>query len=57
MEIINIDEAKRLIVEALHETDEVLRDPAPDAIVVDLADSTVNIRARWWVKPPSTNKG
>jgi small conductance mechanosensitive channel len=48
----NIDEAKRLIVEALHETEGVLRDPAPDAIVVDLADSTVNIRARWWVKPP-----
>lgn len=48
----DIDEAKRLILEAIHETEGVLREPAPDVIVVDLAESTVNIRARWWVKPP-----
>lgn len=48
----NIDEAKRLILEAIQETEGVLSDPAPDAIVVDLAESTVNIRARWWVQPP-----
>lgn len=36
----------------MHETDQVLETPAPDAIVVDLAGSTVNIRARWWVEPP-----
>ncbi|MBD1852785.1 mechanosensitive ion channel family protein [Leptolyngbya sp. FACHB-711] len=48
----DIDEAKRLILEAIHETEGILSDPAPDAIVVDLAESTVNIRARWWVKPP-----
>lgn len=48
----DIDEAKRLILEAIHETEGVLSDPAPDAIVVDLAESTVNIRARWWVQPP-----
>ena len=48
----DIDEAKRLILEAIHETEEVLQKPAPDSIVVDLAESTVNIRARWWVHPP-----
>jgi small-conductance mechanosensitive channel len=48
----DIDEAKQLILEAIHETEGVLPEPAPDAIVVDLAESTVNIRARWWVKPP-----
>lgn len=48
----DISEAKRLILEAIHETDGVLSDPAPDAIVVALAESTVNIRARWWVQPP-----
>lgn len=48
----DIDEAKRLILEAIHETEGVLREPAPDAIVIDLAESTVNIRARWWVQPP-----
>lgn len=48
----DIDEAKRLILEALYETEGVLRNPAPDALVVDLAGSTVNIRARWWIQPP-----
>jgi small-conductance mechanosensitive channel len=48
----DIDTAKRLILEAIHETDGVLENPASDAIVVGLADSTVNIRARWWVEPP-----
>jgi small conductance mechanosensitive channel len=48
----DIDRAKQLILEAIHETEGVLPQPAPDAIVVDLAASTVNIRARWWIQPP-----
>jgi small-conductance mechanosensitive channel len=48
----DIDEARQFILEAIHETDGVLETPAPDAIVVELAGSTVNIRARWWVQPP-----
>jgi small-conductance mechanosensitive channel len=32
--------------------DEVLAEPAPDALVVALAEGTVNIRARWWITPP-----
>ena len=48
----DIDEAKRLILEAIRETEGVLQEPAPDALVMDLAGSTVNIRVRWWVKPP-----
>jgi small conductance mechanosensitive channel len=48
----DINEARRFILEAIHETDGVLETPAPDAIVVELAGSTVNIRARWWVQPP-----
>ncbi len=48
----DIDAAKRLILEAIHETDGVLQEPVPDAIIVDLAGSSVNIRARWWIKPP-----
>jgi small conductance mechanosensitive channel len=47
----NIDDVKRLILEVLHRNG-VLETPAPDAIVVELAGSTVNIRARWWVQPP-----
>ncbi len=48
----NIDEAKRLMLEAIYSVDEVLRDPAPDVLALELAESNVNIRARWWIKPP-----
>ncbi|AKG20099.1 mechanosensitive ion channel family protein [Calothrix sp. 336/3] len=48
----DIDIAKELILEAMHSVKEVLKDPAPDVLVMDLAESTVNIRARWWIDPP-----
>lgn len=48
----DIDAAKQLILDAIYETEGVLQEPAPDALVMELAGSTVNIRARWWVKPP-----
>ncbi len=48
----DIAQAKQLLLEAIHETEGVLETPAPDAIVVELAGSSVNIRARWWVAPP-----
>ncbi len=48
----DIDQAKQLLLEAIHETDGVLETPAPDVLVVELAGSSVNIRARWWVAPP-----
>ncbi len=48
----DIAEAKRIILEVLHDDPQALSDPPPEALVVDLADSTINIRARWWVNPP-----
>lgn len=48
----DIDQAKQLILEAMHSVDGVLKEPQPDALVVDLAGSSVNIRARWWMNPP-----
>lgn len=48
----DIAEARQLIVEALRGLNGVLDDPAPEALVVDLAGSSVNIRARWWINPP-----
>lgn len=48
----DIDQAKALILEAIQSVDGVLQNPAPDVLVMDLAESTVNIRARWWVQPP-----
>lgn len=48
----DIEEAKQIILDVLRSTQDVLQDPAPEALVVDLAGSTINIRARWWINPP-----
>ncbi len=48
----DIDRAKALMLEILHTTDGVLQDPPPQALVVDLADFSVKIRALWWIEPP-----
>lgn len=48
----DIAHAKRTLLNAVREIPEVLDDPEPDALVVKLADSSVNIRLRWWVEPP-----
>jgi small conductance mechanosensitive channel len=48
----DIDIAKQLILEAMHSVSGVLKDPAPDVLLMDLAESSVNLRARWWINPP-----
>jgi small-conductance mechanosensitive channel len=48
----DIAEARKLMLEAMRETEGVLQDPGPEALVMELAKSSVNIRARWWVNPP-----
>ena len=48
----DIGQAKEIILDVLGNETDVLTDPQPEAIVVELADSTINIRARWWIEPP-----
>lgn len=36
----------------MHSLDVVLKDPPPDVLVMELAENSVNIRARWWIQPP-----
>ncbi len=48
----DIDTAKRLMLEAIRGVDGVMQEPAPDALVMELAESSVNIRVRWWINPP-----
>ncbi len=48
----DIAHAKEIILKTLNSRDEVIQDPGPEALVVALADSTINIRARWWIEPP-----
>ncbi|MHC5937332.1 mechanosensitive ion channel family protein [Nostoc sp.] len=48
----DIDRAKELMLQAMQSVPEVVEDPAPDVLVMELAESSVNIRVRWWIKPP-----
>ena len=47
----DIAKASKLMVEAMKGIEGVEADPAPEVLVVDLAGSSVNLRARWWSKP------
>lgn len=48
----DVEQAKQLMLETIHSIDDILKDPAPDVLLLELAESSVNIRARWWIKPP-----
>ncbi|NDJ75508.1 MAG: mechanosensitive ion channel family protein [Chloroflexi bacterium] len=48
----DIGVAKRLIVDAIAIIPGILDDPAPDVIVVGLAEYTVMLRVRWWIGSP-----
>ena len=48
----DVERAKALILEAVRETEGVLADPPPQALVVDLADFSVQIKILYWTKPP-----
>jgi len=44
----DVGEASKIILNILKNTNGVLKDPAPDVLIADLAASSVNLRARWW---------
>lgn len=47
----DIGKAAQKMLEVMSATDGVLSEPSPDVLVVALAGSTVNLRARWWTDP------
>lgn len=47
----DIARAKEVLREILESTEGILRAPPPEVFTWDLAESTVNIRVRWWSKP------
>lgn len=47
----DINAAVKFILEAIESIEGVEKDPAPDTVVFELAESSVNIRVRWWTKP------
>jgi small conductance mechanosensitive channel len=48
----DIDEARSAILEAVREVEDVLAAPAPEVLVVELADFSVKLRVWWWTEPP-----
>jgi small-conductance mechanosensitive channel len=48
----DLAQAKHLMLQAMRDVEGVLADPAPDVLVMDLAPSSVVLRARWWIRPP-----
>jgi small conductance mechanosensitive channel len=48
----DIDQVKKIILDAVNHIDGVLNDPPAEALVVALADSSVNIRIYWWTMTP-----
>jgi small-conductance mechanosensitive channel len=49
----DIDRAKTLIREAIGTVPGILTDPQPDVIVIELGNSSVVLRTRWWITNPT----
>jgi small-conductance mechanosensitive channel len=48
-----IEDARRVIRDAVSTASGVLAEPPPDVLVVGFAPAAVNLRARWWIAPPA----
>lgn len=48
----DVERAKSLVLEALRDLDIVLEDPPPDVLTMELGESGVSLRVRWWISPP-----
>ena len=49
----DLDRAKSLILDAVQGIDGVVAEPPAEVFVVGIGASSINIRAWWWVQPPS----
>ena len=48
----DIARAKELILEAITESDRVMKEPGGEVLVTDLASYAVTLRMRFWIEPP-----
>ncbi|SDX77049.1 mechanosensitive ion channel family protein [Hymenobacter psychrophilus] len=48
----DIAQARQVMLAAAQSIAGVLADPAPEALVVEIGESTIDIRLRWWINPP-----
>lgn len=49
----DIDRAKTLVLEAIAAVPGILTRPQPDVIVIELGNSSVVLRTRWWIANPT----
>jgi small conductance mechanosensitive channel len=47
----DIEKAKQIILESLKTIHEVLPDPSPEVLTMDIGDYSVKLRTWWWTKP------
>ena len=47
----DIEHVKGLILEILHQIEDIIAEPPPEVIVVSLGDFSVILRVRWWIRP------
>jgi small conductance mechanosensitive channel len=48
----DVDRAKSVVLDAVRSLDVVLKDPPPDVLTMELGESGVSLRVRWWIRPP-----
>jgi len=48
----DLEDAKRLVIEAIRATGTALEDPPPEVLTMEFAENGITIRCRWWISPP-----
>ena len=48
----DIEAARKVLLDTLRSAPNVLNEPAPEVLAMELGDSSIVMRARWWINPP-----
>jgi small-conductance mechanosensitive channel len=49
---VDVARTKALVLRTMQGLPHVLRDPAPDLLLVGFTDKDATLRLRWWIQPP-----
>jgi small conductance mechanosensitive channel len=52
----SIAEARRVLMKLVENDDRIVKDPPPDVVVGSLADSSVNLQLRFWIKDEAVER-
>ena len=48
----DIEVARKVLLDTLRSAPNVLNEPSPEVLAMELGDSSIVLRARWWITPP-----